>query len=574
MKILKLTIKLLIFISFVWIAFCIFTLPSLNGLGNKTRVPSISILDNSNNIIGSLGDVYGGLVELDEVPQHLIDAVIVLEDKRFFSHYGIDLRGLIRASIRNIKEMRYAEGASTITQQLSKVIFLNADKTLSRKFRELIISFYLEYKYSKNEILLMYLNRVYLGSGLYGLKAASKRYFSKHPKDLSIAESSILAGLLKSPSSLSPIRNMQGSIKRGKLVVNLLYDNRYIDLRRKNNALSDLKKIGKTKYLYSISSRYYMDWVFGSTPDEVLKYEKDLFIYTPFDYDLQNNLDKALKKRKKALEPNIEIAVAIMDLKGEVKALTGGKDWNISKFNRATQSKRQVGSVFKTFVYLTALDMGYGLEDIVLDTPILDQKWKPKNYANKYLGKISFKKAYAISSNVAAVRITDDIGRKPIIDYAKRLGIISNIIDAPSIALGASSMSLLELVGAFGAICGKGKAVIPHGIKQIQLRDGSNVWERITSDRKQIINNSTLNKIKLLMREVVLNGTASKLKDLPFNVIGKTGTSQKNRDAWFIGCAKDLVVGVWVGRDDDKSMKNIFGSNLPLIIFKDIILAI
>ena len=317
-----------------------------------------------------------------------------------------------------------------------------------------------------------------------------------------------------------------------------------------------------------------MDWVFGSTPDEVLKYEKDLFIYTPFDYDLQNNLDKALKKRKKALEPNIEIAVAIMDLKGEVKALTGGKDWNISKFNRATQSKRQVGSVFKTFVYLTALDMGYGLEDIVLDTPILDQKWKPKNYANKYLGKISFKKAYAISSNVAAVRITDDIGRKPIIDYAKRLGIISNIIDAPSIALGASSMSLLELVGAFGAICGKGKAVIPHGIKQIQLRDGSNVWERITSDRKQIINNSTLNKIKLLMREVVLNGTASKLKDLPFNVIGKTGTSQKNRDAWFIGCAKDLVVGVWVGRDDDKSMKNIFGSNLPLIIFKDIILAI
>ena len=317
-----------------------------------------------------------------------------------------------------------------------------------------------------------------------------------------------------------------------------------------------------------------MDRIYSSTPDEVLNSEKDLFIHTTFDYEIQKKVDKAIKKRTKSLDPKIEIAVAIMNIKGEVKSLVGGKNWNISKFNRATQSKRQIGSVFKTFVYLTAIDMGYGVNDKVMDSPILDRKWAPKNYANKYEGEITLKRAYAISSNVAAVRITENIGREPVIKYTKRLGIISKISDTPSMALGVSSMSLLELVGSFGAICGKGKAVIPFGIREIKLRNGNSIWERISTERKNIINSATLKKIQELMREVVLQGTAKKLRGLPFNVMGKTGTSQKNRDAWFIGCSKNKVIGVWVGRDDDKSMKNIFGSNLPLLIFKDIITAI
>ena len=574
MKALKLTFIFLSLFAVTWVLYCIATLPSLGGLGNKTRLPSISILDNKNDIIGSLGDVYGGLVEFNEVPQHLIDAVVVLEDKRFYSHSGIDMRGFLRASIRNIKEKRYAEGASTITQQLSKVIFLNADKTLSRKLRELFISFYLEYKYTKNEILLMYLNRVYLGSGLYGLKAAAKRYFSKPINELSIAESSILAGLLKAPSRLSPIRNIDKSVKRAQLVIKLLYNEGYIDAKQKNEAKVELDKLREKKYSYSLSSRYYMDWIYSLTPDELLKSEKDLFIHTAFDYALQKKVDKVIIQRKKSIDSKIQIATVVMNFQGEVKSMIGGKDWNISKFNRATQSKRQIGSIFKTFVYLTAMDMGYKVNDKIMDSPILDSKWSPKNYANKYEGKITLKKAYAISSNVAAVRITENIGREQVIKYAKRLGVISNIPNTPSMALGVSSMSLLELVGSHGAICGQGKAVIPFGIKEIKLRNGNSIWERTTSERKKIINNSTLTKIQTLMREVVINGTGRKLKKLPFEIMGKTGTSQKNRDAWFIGCAKNMVIGVWVGRDDDKSMKNIFGSNLPLLIFKDIITSI
>jgi len=260
-----------------------------------------------------------------------------------------------------------------------------------------------------------------------------------------------------------------------------------------------------------------------------------------------------------------------MDYMGAIRALKGGRNWNRSKFNRATQSKRQIGSIFKTYVYLTALSIGYKLDDKVLDTPIIDNKWKPKNYGNKYEGEISFKRAFAKSSNVVAVKISEKIGRELIIRQTKKLGVISKIPNNPSMPLGVASMSLIEVVGSYGAICGKGRAIIPFGINEIVLRNGQSFWKRSPPRRKKIISNRNQKDIKKLLREVVVTGTASKLASLPFKVIGKTGTTQNNRDAWFIGCAKGYVVGVWAGRDDDKSMKNIFGSTLPLNIFNRII---
>ena len=572
MKILK-TIIIFSFISFIsWIIFCFLTLPDLSGLGNKTRKPSISVLGNNNKIIGSLGDVYAGSINADNIPLHLINAVIVIEDKRFYSHSGLDFRGLARAILFNIKERRYAQGASTITQQLSKVIFLDKNKNLSRKFRELVISIYLEYKYTKQEILVMYLNRVYLGSGLYGVKAASRRYFSKLPDNLSIAESAILAGLLKAPSRLSPLVNKKASISRANLILKLLFKESLISKKELEQAKYELQNYEKKLNIkQSVKARYFIDWIYAQTPDEILRSQKDLIIKSTLNSNLQKIVNKSVKEETKKIDDSIQIAVIVMDYKGAIKALKGGKDWSKSKFNRATQSKRQIGSIFKTYVYLTALSIGYKIDDKVSDTPIVENKWRPKNFGEKYEGEISFKRAFAKSSNVAAVRISEKIGRQLIIRQTKKLGVISKIPNEPSMPLGVASMSLLEVVGSYGAICGEGRAIIPYGINEIVLRNGKSFWKRTTPKRKKIISKKNQKEIKELLREVVTKGTARKLSSLPFKVIGKTGTTQNNRDAWFIGCAKGNVVGVWAGRDDDKSMKNIFGSTLPLNIFRKIV---
>ncbi len=574
MKAIKKLSSILIFLIFFWIAYCVITLPDLDGLGNKTRKPSISVIDKENILAGTLGDVYGGLIYAENIPENLINAVIVLEDRRFFDHFGIDFKGLSRAIFENLKDMRYSQGASTITQQLSKLIFLNAEKTLSRKLRELIIAFYLEYKFTKVEILSMYLNRAYFGSGQYGIKAASKRYFSKHPKELSIAETAVLVGSLKAPSKLSLIANKQASISRARLVINLLEKNKFISPNQKNKASLELNKIKNLQFYSDNGIRYFIDWIHSITPEEILKSKKDLIINSTLDLKIQKKVEHSVNNNMQNTDHKIQVAVIAMDYNGAVRALLGGKNWNKSKFNRAAQSKRQLGSVFKTYVYLTALSMGYNLNDKIKDTPFKNNSWNPKNFSNQYEGLISIKRAFSISSNVAAVRLAEKIGRGNIIKQAKKLGIISNISDNPSMALGVSSFSLLETVGSFGAICGKGIPVIPYGIEEIKERNNLSLWQRNSPKRKEIITKKVQIKVKKLLRSVIEEGTGKKVSNIPLNIIGKTGTSQKNRDAWFIGCAKNHVIGVWVGRDDDKSMKNIYGSTIPLSIFKDIILTL
>ncbi len=574
MQFLKKVSSILIFFIFFWVVYCIMTLPNLDGLGNKTRKPSISVIDKENTLVGSLGDVYGGLISSENIPKNLINAVVVLEDKRFFEHYGIDLKGLSRAVLQNLKEMKYSQGASTITQQLSKLIFLNTEKTLSRKLRELIISFYLEYKFTKVEILSMYLNRAYFGSGQYGIKAASKRYFSKKPEALSIAEAAILAGSLKAPSKLSLISNKEASISRAKVVLKLLEKNKLISNKQKSSANLELNNIKNLKFYSNNGVRYFIDWIHSITPEEVLNNQKDLIINSTLDLKIQNKIEISVKNNMKNIDDKLQVAVLVMDYAGAVRGLLGGKNWNKSKFNRATQSKRQLGSVFKTYVYLTALSMGYKLSDKIEDLPLKKNNWSPKNFSDKYEGIISIERAFAISSNVAAVRLAEKIGRENIIKQTKKLGVISNISDNPSMALGVASFSLIETVGSFGAICGYGIPVIPYGIEEIKQRDNLSIWQRNFPNRKEIISKKIQFKIKKLLRAVINQGTGKKVSKIPIDIIGKTGTSQKNRDAWFIGCAKDYVVGVWVGRDDDKSMKNVFGSTIPLDIFKEIILAL
>ena len=572
MRFIKVIIALLFLSAILWIFYCIVTLPDLAGLGNKTRTPSISVLDDDRKIMGSSGDVYAGSTMYKDISKNLINTVVFIEDRRFYNHFGLDTKGIIRAIFYNIKEARYAQGASTITQQLSKLIFLDSKKTLSRKMKELIIAFYLEYKYTKEDILTMYLNRAYFGSGLYGVKAASRRYFSNSPKNLSLAESAILAGTLKAPSRLSFIANKDLNIKRAKLIISLLFKENIISESEKNVANKELDRLlFKRKNFEQIKARYFIDWIYSQTPDETLRSKKDLLIKSTLNSRIQKIVNEVVDLKLESRDKNIQVAVIVMNFDGAVKAMKGGKDWNISKFNRASQSKRQVGSIFKTYVYLAALNNGTSINKVMLDTPIVSQEWSPNNFGNKYEGRISIKRAFAKSSNVVAVKISDIVGRDLIIEQVKKLGVTSKIPNELSMPLGVATMSLLEVVGSYVPICGEGKPIIPYGIEEISLRNGDSYWKRVKPERKKIISYKVNNNMKRLLREVVVQGTAKQLNKLPFTVIGKTGTTQNNRDAWFIGCSKGYVIGVWNGRDDDKSMKNVFGSTLPLSIYKNII---
>ena len=571
MNFIRALILLLLLLVSTWIIYCFITLPDLSGLGNKTRDPSISVLDDNREIIGSSGDVYAGSSNFSEISENLIRTVVFVEDKRFYSHFGLDIRGLIRAIFYNLKEARYAQGASTITQQLSKLIFLDSKKTLSRKMRELIIAFYLEYKFTKEDILSMYLNRAYFGSGLYGVKAASRRYFASSPEKLNLAESAILAGSLKAPSRLSFLINKDLNIKRAKLIINLLY---------KENIISESENILANKNLNSlllvrkdseqVKARYFIDWIYTQTPDEILRSKKDLLIKSTLNSRIQKIVNEVVELKLESENKNIQVAVIVMNYEGAVKAMKGGKDWHFSKFNRATQSKRQVGSIFKTYVYLAALNKGTSINQIMLDTPIVGKEWSPKNFGNKYEGRISIKRAFAKSSNVVAVKLSDMVGRDLIIEEVRKLGVTSKIPNELSMPLGVAAMSLLEVVGSYVPICGEGKPIIPYGIEEINLRNGDSYWKRIKPERKKIISYKVNNNMKRLLREVITKGTGKQLSKLPFTVLGKTGTTQNNRDAWFLGCSKGYVIGVWNGRDDDKSMKNVFGSTLPLSIYKSI----
>ena len=571
MKIIRLLVLLLLLSTFLWVFYCFITLPDLSGLGNKTRAPSISVLNDDKKIMGSSGDVYAGSMNYKDISENLIKAVVFIEDKRFYNHFGLDIKGLIRAIFYNIKEARYAQGASTITQQLSKLIFLDSKKTLSRKMRELIIAFYLEYKFTKEDILTMYLNRAYFGSGLYGVKAASRRYFSNSPKKLNLAESAILAGTLKAPSKLSFLVNRDLNIKRAKLIISLLYKENIISESEKSLANKDLDALlSERKNSEQVKARYFIDWLYTQTPGEILRSKKDLLIKSTLNSRIQKIVNEVVELKLESRDKNIQVAVVVMNYEGAIKAMKGGKDWNVSKFNRATQSKRQVGSIFKTYVYLAALNKGTSINQTMLDTPIVGQEWSPKNFGNKYEGRISIKRAFAKSSNVIAVKLSDMVGRDLIIKEVRKLGVTSKIPNELSMPLGVAAMSLLEVVGSYVPICGEGKPIIPYGIEEISLRNGNSYWKRLKPERKKVISNKVNNNMKKLLREVTAEGTGKQLSKLPFTVLGKTGTTQNNRDAWFVGCSKGYVIGVWNGRDDDKSMKNVFGSTLPLSIYKSI----
>ena len=547
-------------------------MPNLNDLSQNSRRPSVVIHANNDARLAVYGELYSNYIEFNSISPHLINAVIAIEDNRFYSHPGIDIKGILRAVYVNLLSASYKQGGSTITQQLSKLIFLNSEKSILRKIRELFITLKLEAILDKEEIISLYLNRAYFGSGNYGISAATDSYFSKIPKELSIYEAAILAAALKSPSRLNMLSSPDKTKKRASIVLNRMLD---IGLINKNEfilANSNLEKLIINK-IFTDESRYFSDWILRRTSKNYNDVS-DIIIKTTLDHKVQSEVEKAvlliLKERK-----DIEAAVIVLDTSGAVKGMLGGRSFYKSQFNRATQSLRQPGSVFKIFTYLSALELGMDSEDKIEDLPLELDGWVPKNYNKKYKGVISIKEAFSISSNVAAVRLQEISGRNNVIKWAKKLGVSSTLEPERSLSLGTQSVSLIEMTNAYAAVASGGVVPFIHGVESISDRKGNLIYKRQSSKRDSAISKRILKEIKILLKNSMDNGTSSNAKAslLNNNILygGKTGTTQNSKDAWFIGYINNLIIGVWVGKDDNTKVEGLSGGNQPAKIYREIV---
>jgi len=573
MKLIKWLLLLFIWLalfSSIAVTWSLLNLPETESI-QISRQPSITFLDKDGRIIASYGDVYGQSIQFSDLPENLINAVIVTEDKSFFSHPGVDFRGVIRAAYTNIKKRRIVQGGSTITQQLAKNLFLTPERSFTRKLHELILSFWLEMRFSKEQILSIYLNRVYLGSGTYGVQAASEKYFNKKVEDLSLYESAVIASLLKAPSKYNPIANFELSKKRASLVLNNMAKNNMISIKEVNKA-----KFNNTKYSKFTnapkSTRYFVDWLLPRVKSYVGEIEKDLIVRTTLDVKLQKIAEKSLINVNSKFESAEQSSLVALDLNGGIIAMIGGTDYGDTQFNRVTQAKRQPGSAFKLFVYLAGLESGFSPNDTIVDSRIDIEGWSPKNYKNEYIGEVTLREAFSKSINTVAVKISETIGREKVIDVAKSMGITSPILNSPSLALGTSEVTLLELTSAYNVLANNGNGVFSYGIRSIEDTDGEILFSRKLQGTGKVLESSIVGKMTRMMEQTIESGTGRNAK-LNRPAAGKTGTSQSLRDAWFIGFTSNIVVGVWFGNDNDSPMKKITGGTAPAILWKDFMTA-
>lgn len=532
-----------------------------------TRQPSITFLDREGRILASYGDIYGQSIRYEQLPKNLINAVITTEDRRFFSHVGIDLRGIARALIVNLKAGKVVQGGSTITQQLAKNLFLSPERSLTRKLHEAILSLWLEFRFSKEQILSIYLNRVYLGSGTYGVQAASEKYFNKRVEELNLYECALIASLLKAPSKYNPISNPKLSDVRTKKVLDGMVTNNQIDIssiEEYKNLSGSYKDIAEPPK----STRYFVDWLLPRVRSYLGEIKEDLIVRTTLDIELQRKAEVSLSKISQKYDSANQSAIVALDLDGGVLAMVGGRDYGDSQFNRVTQAQRQPGSAFKLFVYLTALQNGFKPFDQIEDSRISIDDWSPENYKKEFLGNMTITNAFAKSINTVAVKVSESVGREKVIKTAKSLGIKSQLMNSPSVALGTSEVNLLELTGAYNIIANGGNGIFTHGVRLIENIDGKLLYFRKGVGPGRILNQNVNRDMTQMLKQTILTGTGKNAR-INRPSAGKTGTSQSLRDAWFIGFSSDMVAGVWFGNDNDSPMSNITGGNAPAILWSD-----
>ena len=532
-----------------------------------SRQPSITFLDKQGRIIASYGDIYGQSIRYEQLPKNLIDAVIVTEDKRFFYHPGVDIKGIVRAAYVNLKAGKILQGGSTITQQLAKNLFLTPERSFTRKFHELILSIWLEMRFSKEQILSIYLNRVYLGSGTYGVQAASEKYFNKKVEELSLYECALIASLLKAPSKYNPIANEDLSKIRTTKVLNNMAKSGLITLEnimetRKTNQL--FKKFTSSPK----STRYFVDWLLPRVKSYLGEIKEDLIVRTTLDVKLQKMAEDSLNLISKEYKSADQSAIVSLNLNGGVLAMIGGRDYGDSQFNRVTQAQRQPGSAFKLFVYLAGLDQGFSPEDLMIDSEVNINGWSPKNYKKQYVGEVSLNEAFSKSINTIAVKLSEQVGREKVIHMARLLGVASPLMNSPSVALGASEVNLLELTAAYSILANNGKGIFVHGIRSIENTSGEVLFMRKGQGPGQILDQDISSTMVSMMESTIKKGTGKNAR-LNRPAAGKTGTSQSLRDAWFVGFTSDIVTGVWFGNDNDSPMKKITGGTAPANLWKD-----
>lgn len=555
--------------ALAWFAY---DLPDVNKAVQVERRPAITLVAADGTQFGRLGDLRGATVDVAHLPDHLVQALIATEDRRFYSHFGVDPLGIGRALYTNWRAGRTVQGGSTLTQQLVKNLFLTPEQTLKRKIQEALLAVWLERKYTKDEILTAYLNRVYLGAGTFGVDAAARTYFNKPATELSLRESAVIVGLLKAPSRYSPTSNPRRALERAEVVLGAMVDQGFITEAQMRAAL-EIPAVPPRKPGSEGDARYFSAWVADQVAAFIGPDHGDLIVYTTFDPQAQRSASAHVAEMLRGPGADARVgqaAAIVMTPEGAVRAMVGGGDYDASQFNRATQALRQPGSAFKPVVYLAALEAGWTADSAILDAPYRKGKWTPENYDGKFRGTVPLTEALAQSLNTATIRLLEEVGVDRAISMARRLGVTSPMRRDLSLALGTSETTLLELTGSYAAIANGGRAIIPYAILEIRDTDGQLLYQRRGSGAGYAIAGPDVEAATRLLLGPITHGTGTAASLGGRMAAGKTGTTQDYKDAWFVGFTADLVAGVWLGNDSGAPMKRVTGGGLPARLWRDI----
>jgi len=544
----------------------LYDLPSMDNVKPLDTRPSIVVLADDGTLIARYGGLQGTVLTLNEIPESLKDAVLSVEDRRFYHHFGIDLLGITRAMFTNLMARHWVQGGSTLTQQLAKNLFLTPDKTLRRKIQEAIMALRIEHRYTKDQILLAYLNRVYFGDGAYGVDAAARTYFNKPAKKLTLYESAVLAGLLKAPSHFSPANNPDLAMARAKVVIKTMQEAGYIDAATAARVTRNAKEPGLRPMAGDLN-HYFADWVISQVDSFITDTGSDVYVKTTLDPKLQLMAESKQKSLFKKIPPKDNVTQAALITEspdGAILAMIGGVDYADSQYNRATQALRQPGSSFKPFVYLAALEAGFTPDYQIDDSKLTEGSYRPENFDNEYFGTVTLADALKHSLNTATIRLLKMVGVEKMVDVATRMGFTHLPKPELSAGLGADEVDLLELTNAYAIIGNGGTQVWPYAVLTIKDGAGNLLYQRTPPSPMQAFSHDNIANLDLMLSGVVEpGGTGQSAKLSHGHTAGKTGTTQNYRDAWFIGYSDHLVTGVWMGNDDGTSMNKVTGGKYP-----------
>jgi penicillin-binding protein 1A len=551
-----LLVALLVMVASSWS-----TLPDYQTLKRSPNGQMIRVRASNGTVIVAMGPVYGEWLQYSQIPQVMKDAMIAIEDKRFRNHPGVDPIGLARAIKVRFAEGRFTQGASTITQQLARNVFLTNNKTFARKFRELILALAMERKYSKDQILELYLNRVYFGGGAYGIDAASRKFFGHPATTLETAEAAIIAGLVKAPSNYSPTADAKAAIGRAGVVLEAMVAAG--DLSPGEAARVQPAAVKLAPEARQNSVRYFTDWVLPQLETMIEETEAPLDVWTTLDLELQNAADAAIRAN---VPKGSQGALVALDRDGAIRAMVGGTDYVNSIYNRATQAVRQPGSAFKLFVYLAALESGYSTETKLVDEPIDINGWQPRNSNGANRGEMSLRTAFTNSVNTVAAKLGAEVSTSAIADMARRLGITTPINTHPSMVLGTSDVRLIDMTRAYAVVASKGDAVVPFGIVKVTTDKGRMIYQNKALEKRALLAPHVAAGMTDLLQTAVNAGTG-KAAQIGRPVAGKTGTTTSNKDGWFMGFSSGITTGVWMGRDDARTVNGLQGGTAPARAF-------